>query len=745
MTRFRIGSVCSSRRSIQRALFRLLAGVALGVVSNAPIRAQTASELQVTPETMTIGVGQRQTIFAAAYDRQGNLISSAKFTFWSSDTTIAKVGPDGTVVGVSPGLAKVEARLPGRRASLAVLITGRERGEESGRSAAPAGSVLALDPGSLVLLPGETVTINPQGLKEDGSPAITGKVTWKSLRAEVASVDSNGVVVAIASGKSIIQAATSSGLMATAPVEVVPAEVALSDSRLVLAPEDIDTLRVLVPSQGNREAHGVVRWASADSSVATVDTAGIIIARRPGQTEIIAAGFGQERRASLLVHRLPQSLVVSPRLAAGPVLLPFHGTRKFTAIAEAADSTPIPEAKIIWEIGDTSILMRDPVRSTVTAKAPGTTTLGARLRSFEPVTWTIQVVPGILTLDHTRIGIGPGEHGALGARLVDDSGKPAGPTGPLEWSSEKPSVATVSTGGEIVAAASGKTVVTASAAWGGKASAEVFVVSDLLVTSNRTGTLGIYQVGSGGPDSLIPLLVDGAANTQAVLSPDRTQVAFSSNRAGGYDLWLMDADGRNLRRLTTGPGSEGEPAWTPDGSRLVYTILSKTGPPQLASIRADGTDDRALTATSGGNRLADVSADGATVAFVSSRDGNSKIYAMALDGSGQHRMTKGSDRETHPHFLPNGDLIFVTEKGGGSRIQRLPAGASQAMPVIETDQPVVAMDVSRDGARVAFTAGKLAEARKKTKLALMVEALAGRSTPAPVPLRPGEQILSVSF
>ena len=46
--------------------------------------AQTASEVQVTPETMTLGVGQRQPIFATAYDRQGNLIPSAKFTFWSS-------------------------------------------------------------------------------------------------------------------------------------------------------------------------------------------------------------------------------------------------------------------------------------------------------------------------------------------------------------------------------------------------------------------------------------------------------------------------------------------------------------------------------------------------------------------------------------------------------------------------------------------------------------------------------------
>ena len=50
---------------------------------------------------MTLGVGQRQPIFASAYDRQGNLIASAKFTFWSSDTAIARVSREGTVLGVA--------------------------------------------------------------------------------------------------------------------------------------------------------------------------------------------------------------------------------------------------------------------------------------------------------------------------------------------------------------------------------------------------------------------------------------------------------------------------------------------------------------------------------------------------------------------------------------------------------------------------------------------------------------------
>jgi hypothetical protein len=59
---------------------------------------------------------------------------------------------------------------------------------------------------------------------------------------------------------------------------------------------------------------------------------------------------------------------------------------------------------------------------------------------------------------------------------------------------------------------------------------------------------------------------------------------------------------------------------------------------------------------------------------------------------------------------------------------------------------VVALDVSRDGERVAYVAGKLAEAGKgKSQLTLRIQQLGAGSTPRLVPLRPGEQVLSPSF
>ncbi|MGH7528001.1 MAG: Ig-like domain-containing protein, partial [Gemmatimonadales bacterium] len=283
-------------RPVRVPRLAVLAGVALGCLG-APLRAQGVSEIQITPETMTLGVGQREVLFAAAYDRQGNLIPSAQFGFWSSDTTIVRVLRDGTVLGVSPGLAKVEARSQGRRASMAVLIRGTGPGAGSaGRSASLSGAVLTLDPASVMLLPGETLRISAQALLEDGTPSPPGRVTWKSLRSEVAAVDPTGLVVGIAPGRSIVQAATAVGLMATAPVEVETADFALSRPRLVLGPGDADTLRATAPSQSNREVRGGIQWRSTDTAVVRVGPSGIVAARSPGQAEIVALGFGQERR-----------------------------------------------------------------------------------------------------------------------------------------------------------------------------------------------------------------------------------------------------------------------------------------------------------------------------------------------------------------------------------------------------------------------------------------------------------------
>jgi hypothetical protein len=452
---------------------------------------------------------------------------------------------------------------------------------------------------------------------------------------------------------------------------------------------------------------------------------------------------------SVLVHRVAQRVVMKPRPTAEPISLPLRGTRQFALTAEAADSTPIPEVGIAWEIGDSSIARFDPAKGTLTGRTTGLTTLTARVAGFDPVVWNVQVISGALGLQRARIGLGVGERATLSPMLLDEQRKPLSPATELEWSTDQPEIVRVSPGGVVDGLRTGRALVTGTASWGKSVTAEVLVVADLLVASNRTGRFGIYQLRAAGGDTLSPVLVDSSVNVQAVRSPDRTRIAFSSNRNGTYDLYLMDADGRNLHRLTTdGTGGEGEPAWTPDGVRIVYTATPRSGPAQILSIRVDGTDPRPLTGAPGSNLSPAVAPDGKSIAFVSTRDGNQEIYQMGIDGTAPRRVTRTPLRESNPRYLPGGELLFVVERrrSKGSQVVRLAAGAAEGTTLTESQQPIAAMDVSRDGGRMAYVVARLTDvAKNKAQFSLMIQALATAGSPAPVTLRPGEVVVSPSF
>ena len=727
----------------------LLACFALaGLAPIVSAQTQPVVEVQMTPETMTIGVGQKQAIFATAFDNRGNLIASAKFTFWSSDTLIARVSKEGTVLGMTPGLAKIEARFQGRRASMAVLITGSAPGDST-RARGSSAAAVTLTPASVSLFPGENVRVTVQALRGDGSPVALGRLTWRSLQPDVASVDSTGLVAGLRSGRTTVQVSAGSRLLATLPVEVSQPDFVLSRNSYVLGPEEVDTLRAVVPSQGNREIRSLVQWRSTDSSVATVSPSGIVRAQAPGRAEIIATGFSQERRAVVVVHQVPDALVVSPHHSAGPIQVPLRSTRKFTAVAEAADSTPIPEARITWELGDTALAAFDPASGVLTPKVLGTTTLTARLAGIQPAVWTIQITSGEIAIDPARIGLGSGQRVTLTVLFKDEQDTPAGRASGIRWSSDRPDVAVARDGGVIDPVGPGHAVVTAAAPWGKTAKADVFVAGDLLLSSNRDGKFGIYQLQLTGPTNFFPLLRDSATNIQAVLSPDRTRVAFSSNRSGNFDLYVMDADGLNSRQLTNDAGNEGDPAWTPDGKWIVYTA-TRGSATQIVIVSVDGGETRQLTTTSRGNHSPSVSADGRTIAFVTARDGNQEIYAMGLDGSNQRRLTKTSVRESFPRFFRNGDLGYVVERGGsskGSRVMRLAlAGTGAAASILETEEPIASLAVSREGDRFAYVIGKITDAAKgRVDFSFFLQATAAGSAPVSIPLRPGEQILTPAF
>ena len=92
-------------------------------------------------------------------------------------------------------------------------------------------------------------------------------------------------------------------------------------------------------------------------------------------------------------------------------------------------------------------------------------------------------------------------------------------------------------------------------------------------------------------------------DAEGSFSPDGKQIVFCSNRDGNLQLYLMDADGKNVRRLTNVPGCyNGGPFFSPDGKRIIFRSDRKRKDYlQLYVINTDGTGERALTDNDGVN------------------------------------------------------------------------------------------------------------------------------------------------
>lgn len=129
--------------------------------------------------------------------------------------------------------------------------------------------------------------------------------------------------------------------------------------------------------------------------------------------------------------------------------------------------------------------------------------------------------------------------------------------------------------------------------------------------------------------------------------------AYASDKDGDFDLYLTTLDGDLELSLTDDPLGENEPAWSPDGTLIAYSILGDAGSDIWVIAVSEG-ETRAITSEAGDEDNPTWSPDGQQLAF---RSTNSIIEVVNLDGSGRHRLTDGSASDFHPAWSPDGARI----------------------------------------------------------------------------------------
>jgi TolB protein len=168
------------------------------------------------------------------------------------------------------------------------------------------------------------------------------------------------------------------------------------------------------------------------------------------------------------------------------------------------------------------------------------------------------------------------------------------------------------------------------------------------------GRLAIYYTSykRGNPDIFYHNLGNGqrhvvagysGLNTSAAVSPDGSKVAMILSRSGSPDVWVGNADGSNLKQLTSTPEDESSPCWSPDGQWICFAT-------KIAERRV----------------LAKVPAGG---------------------GAMQRIPTPGAPNPTEPDWSPDGKWIVFTSQAGGFDICVVPAGGGAPTVLVAGEDP----------------------------------------------------------
>jgi TolB protein len=168
-------------------------------------------------------------------------------------------------------------------------------------------------------------------------------------------------------------------------------------------------------------------------------------------------------------------------------------------------------------------------------------------------------------------------------------------------------------------------------------------------------------------------------------SPDGRRIIYASNRTGNYDLYIINADGTNEIRLTSDPSDERAPAWSPDGQYIAYQSNAETITSDIFVMRVDGSNVVRLT-THPAYDLAPVwSADGRKIAFHTQRQGgDNDIAIMDFNGANQIVLTDNTAYDADPSFTRDGSILFESDRDAGSyKIFRL----NPATGVVESITP----------------------------------------------------------
>jgi Tol biopolymer transport system component len=177
-------------------------------------------------------------------------------------------------------------------------------------------------------------------------------------------------------------------------------------------------------------------------------------------------------------------------------------------------------------------------------------------------------------------------------------------------------------------------------------------------------------------------------DAEATISPDGKRIVFTSVRDGDLDIYVMNADGSDQTRLTTTLGYDGGAFFSPDGKMICFRASRPSGAAEVDKYRellaqdlveptrleiyvmnADGSQVRQVTRNGAANFCPFFHPSGKSIIFASNqvdpRGRNFDLYLTGLDGTGEERITSHGEFDGFPMFSPDGkQLVWASNRFG---------------------------------------------------------------------------------
>jgi len=179
-------------------------------------------------------------------------------------------------------------------------------------------------------------------------------------------------------------------------------------------------------------------------------------------------------------------------------------------------------------------------------------------------------------------------------------------------------------------------------------------------------------------------------------------------------IYLMDADGEGERRLLESTSYDYWPAWSPDGSRILFQRRSSaTGFFDVWTMRADGTDATQLTFLPRNEIGASLSPDGTLVTFAGNDGPSQDVWVVPAAAGEPQALTAGTcitgtdpcvlASDVMPTWTPDGRIVFVSNRSGGWGIWTVAADGTDVRLVRDFGTASVAMpSMSANGQWITF-------------------------------------------